>query len=160
MSEAAAAQVVPNAVVRQLAVLRAAMLHSLRTDLLDRPLLGSTKAVQAYLASAMAHDTVEQVRMLLLDARLHLIDDVVLSSGTAHEAPLYPREIARRCFDVGAVGLILAHNHPSGNCEPSSHDIAATTRLAATLAGLEISLHDHVIVAATGAMSMRARGLL
>ena len=66
----------------------------------------------------------------------------------------------RRALELGATALILAHNHPSGDPDPSGDDIAATRRIVAAAEPLGISVHDHVIVAGGGWTSFRARGLL
>jgi DNA repair protein RadC len=70
------------------------------------------------------------------------------------------REIFRAALNHGAVGLIIAHNHPSGNPEPSRADIEATRTLAQTAASLGIVLHDHLIFAGDDCRSFRALGLL
>lgn len=139
---------------------RAVVEQALLEELQDRPILENGSVLERYLALSLAHQPVEQVRLLLLDARLQLIADEPLATGSAAEVPIYAREVARRCLDLGATGLILVHNHPSGQAQPGADDIAATRRLAETLRGLEIELWDHVVVAAGGSTSMRVAGLL
>jgi len=71
------------------------------------------------------------------------------------------RAIIEDAFRLGTVGLIVAHNHPSGNPNPSEADLAATKELAATAGSLGIQLHDHLIFGAGGdCRSFRALGLL
>ncbi len=81
-------------------------------------------------------------------------------SGEAQYADLPIRAILRRALNLGAHGLVVAHNHPSGNLQPSAADIAATRRLAAGCRALDIVLHDHLIIAAGECESLRRLGLL
>lgn len=69
------------------------------------------------------------------------------------------RQLVRRAFDLEAGRVLIAHNHPSGNAEPSHEDISATRRFAQVLAMLEIALEDHCIVAGRQVVSMRDRKL-
>jgi DNA repair protein RadC len=145
-------------VLRCLALVRGAMLNVLAADLADTPLLNDGAAVTDYLHVAMAHEPREQVRALFLDASLRLIRDEVLGTGSITAAPVYPREIMRRALELGATGLILAHNHPSGNREPSRSDIQITRQLAEAGRALDIKLHDHLIITRTGHTSLRELG--
>jgi DNA repair protein RadC len=111
-----------------------------------------------YLFAAMAHEPVEQLRILYLNTRNRLLLDETVAEGSVNVAPVYPREIVRRSLEVGATALILAHNHPSGDPRPSREDIRVTRLVAAASGALDISLHDHVIVARSGWISLRAEG--
>src|SRR5205085_948373 len=110
-------------VLAWLATLRSAMLHALRREALQGPVLGDSRAVMDYLFAAMAHEPVEQLRVLYLNTRNCLLFDETVVEGSINIAPIYPREIVRRSLEVGATALILAHNHPSGDPRPSSEDI-------------------------------------
>ncbi len=143
-----------------LATLRAAMLHALRREALNGPVLGDADAVTAYLFAAMAHAPVEQLRVLYLNARNRLLLDETAIEGSVNVAPIYPREIVRRSLEVGATALILAHNHPSGDPKPSREDIRLTRLVAAAGEALDIRLHDHLIIARSGWISLRAEGYL
>jgi DNA repair protein RadC len=147
-------------VLAWLATLRAAMLHALRREALQGPVLGDSRAVMDYLFAAMAHEPVEQLRVLYLNTRNCLLFDETVVEGSINIAPIYPREIVRRSLEVGATALILAHNHPSGDPRPSSEDIRVTRLVAAAAEALDIRLHDHVIVARSGWTSLRAAGYL
>jgi DNA repair protein RadC len=136
------------------------MLHALRREALQAPVLGDSKAVMDYLFAAMAHEPVEQVRVLYLNTRNRLLLDETVIEGSVNIAPIYPREIVRRSLEVGATALILAHNHPSGDPRPSREDVRVTRLVAAASEALDIRLHDHVIVARSGSISCRAAGYL
>ena len=143
-----------------LATLRSAMLHALRREALQGPVLGDADAVAAYLFAAMAHEPVEQLRVLYLNARNRLLLDETAIEGSVNVAPIYPREILRRSLETGATALILAHNHPSGDPKPSREDIRLTRLVATAGEALDIRLHDHLIVARSGWISLRAEGYL
>lgn len=147
-------------VIAYLRTLRSAMLHALRREALDGPVLGNSKAVMDYLFAAMAHEPVEQLRILFLNTKNRLLLDETVAEGSVNVAPIYPREIVRRSLEVGATALILAHNHPSGDPRPSSEDIRVTRLIAAASGALDIRLHDHVIIARSGWISLRAAGYL
>ena len=136
------------------------MLHALRREALRAPVLADSKAVMDYLFAAMAHEPVEQLRVLYLNTRNRLLLDETVIEGSVNIAPIYPREIVRRSLEVGATALILAHNHPSGDPRPSREDVRVTRLVAAASEALDIRLHDHVIVARSGSISFRAAGYL
>jgi DNA repair protein RadC len=136
------------------------MLQALRQRACSRPLLSDSAALLDYLMLDQAHAHAERFRVLFLDSRNGLIRDEIVSYGSILEAAVYPREIMRRALQLGASGLILVHNHPSGDPCPSQGDVDATasTILAARL--LEIEVHDHIIIARSGWSSFKALGLL
>ena len=131
-----------------------------RSEVRQKPVLGSWQALLDYLTIDMAHLTVERVRCLYLNSRNQLILDHEIGTGTVDEAAIYPREVIRRGLDIGATALILVHNHPSGNPEPSRADIQITRRIADAGRLLGITVHDHVIVGREGHVSLRAKGLI
>ncbi|MGB3807600.1 MAG: DNA repair protein RadC [Erythrobacter sp.] len=131
-----------------------------RSEVAQKPVLGSWQALLDYLAIDMAHLTVERVRVLYLDTKNRLIDDHHAAEGSIDEAAIHPREVIRRAMDLGASALILVHNHPSGNPEPSRADIQITQRIAEAGRLLGVTLHDHVIVGREGHVSLRAKGLI
>jgi len=131
-----------------------------RSEVVQKPILGSWQSLLDYLAIDMAHLTVERVRVLYLDTKNRLIDDHHVGDGSIDEASIHPREVIRRALDLGASALILVHNHPSGNPEPSRADIQITTRIAEAGRLLGVTVHDHVIVGREGHVSLRAKGLI
>jgi DNA repair protein RadC len=157
----AQARVLPDPdALSYLRTLRAALLHTLQRELKAVPILSNSRALLDYLHAQMAHLPAEQVRALFLDSRKNLILDEVVGLGTIDEAPIFPREIIRRAMEVGASGLVLVHNHPSGNPSPSAADLELTRSLARLGRQLDVTLHDHVVIGRTGAVSLRALGLL
>lgn len=131
-----------------------------RNEVSQKPVLGSWQALLDYLTIDMAHLTVERVRVLYLNAQNRLVLDHHVGDGSIDEAAIHPREVIRQGLDIGATALILVHNHPSGNPEPSRADIQITNRIAEAGRLLGITVHDHVIVGLDGHVSLRAKGLI
>ena len=88
------------------------------------------------------------------------IADEPATEGTVDHTPVYPREVVKRALELSASALILVHNHPSGDPEPSEEDLTITKRLVEAGELLGIGVLDHVIVAARGVVSFRSRQLL
>lgn len=141
-------------------IAQAAALRLLEARIKERPVLGSWQALLDYLHADMAHHPVERVRVLFLNSRNILIRNEPMSEGSVDEAAVYVREVIRRALDYHATGIILVHNHPSGDPQPSQQDIRLTRELAEAARPLKISLHDHVIIGTKGHSSLRAMGLL
>ncbi len=120
--------------------------------------LGNWQAVNDYLHLLHAGERIEVLRALFLDSRNQLIRSEVLQRGTTDQCPLHVREVLARALALGANGIILAHNHPSGDATPSKADVAITHALAMGARHLDIILHDHIIVTRSGCSSMRSLG--
>lgn len=138
----------------------AAALRLLKEEVKERPVLGSWQALLDYLRADMAHEGIERVRILFLNARNMLIRDEPMWEGSIDESAVYVREIMRRALDLGATALILAHNHPSGDPSPSQQDIRITRDIIEAGRHLRITVHDHVIIGARGHSSLKAMGLI
>ena len=101
-------------------------------------------------AAVLSHDLMWQDRehfaILMLDVKNNLIGTKIITIGTATETLVHPREIFRESVRQGATKLIIAHNHPSGNTEPSPEDIYLTEQLLQGSQCLDIPLLDHLIL--------------
>ena len=96
-------------------------------------------------------ETQENAFALYLDSKRHLLcEPVRISRGTADKTFLHPRDIFRQAIRLGAVSVIVAHNHPSGDPTPSEEDIAETKRLRETGEVVGIPLDDHVVIGRKG----------
>jgi DNA repair protein RadC len=160
---AAISHAVPGEAVRLsglFAAAQAVWLHCLREKVTTRPVISNSVAVTDYLRASAAGSPVEEFRVLFLDAGNGLIADHVLSTGTVSQVTVFPREVITRALNVGADGLILVHNHPSGDATPSQSDLAATRRIVAAALCLDIRVHDHVIIGRGATCSLLALGLL
>ena len=148
------------AVVHSLKLTLASAKRFARNALPERPLLGSWSAVIEYCHVNMAHEAVEQFRILFLDKKNQLIADEVQQTGTVDHTPVYPREVVKRALELSASAIILVHNHPSGDPTPSSADIDMTKTIVEIAKPLGIQVHDHLIVGRSGHVSLRALQLM
>lgn len=143
-----------------LIAVRPLMRETLRAEMLDSPVLPDLRATLDYLFVSMAHETAEQVVMLYLDAKNRLLSEEIVTRGTVTRADIFPREVIRRALDLGATGLIMAHNHPSGDPAPSRSDLDATRAVADAARLFDIILHDHIVIGRSGHCSLRDQGYL
>ena len=139
---------------------RAIALRQLRTRTEKAHILSSWQAVVDYCRAAMMHEKTEQLRILFLNNRNRLLADEVQQTGTINHTPIYPREVAKRALELGATALILVHNHPSGDPTPSKDDIETTRLIKEALSHLDITLHDHILIAGAETVSLKSQGLL
>ncbi|RFB79001.1 RadC family protein [Methylovirgula sp. 4M-Z18] len=126
----------------------------------ERIELGRSQTVLDYCRAKMAFAEREEFRVLFLDRKNMLIADEVQGVGTVDHTPVYPREVIKRALELSASAIILVHNHPSGDPEPSQADIRLTQQISVIAQSLGISVHDHLIVGRNGHVSLRARNLL
>jgi DNA repair protein RadC len=147
-------------VIGALAIARASALRLLETRIEGRPLLSSWDALGDYLQAAMSHSTIEEVRILFLNAKNVLIANEAMWRGSVDEAAVHVREVIARAIALGATAIIMVHNHPSGDPTPSQQDIRLTRDIVEAGRHMKITVHDHVIVGASGRSSMRAMGLM
>ena len=120
----------------------------------------SPEGVAAYFMEDMRHRETEELRALYLNTKGQLLKEHTLSIGTVNEALISPREIFLEALKYQAVSLILFHNHPSGDPEPSKEDILVTKRVAAAGQLLGVSLLDHIIIGEHCYTSLKERGTL
>jgi DNA repair protein RadC len=93
---------------------------------------------------------------IFLDSKNCCIAIETVISGTINSSAVYPREIIRRGFDLGAAALIVGHNHPSGDVTPSPQDLQLTWQLFAATSVCGITLHEHIIIGKNGKYSSLA----
>lgn len=113
--------------------------------------------IKMHLSSAIQR---EVFTVVFLNAQHQRIATEDLFVGTIDGAAVYPREVLRRSLELNASALILAHNHPSGEPNPSTADKNITKRLADALGLVDIRLIDHIIVAGDKHTSFAEEGLL
>lgn len=122
--------------------------------------IASWSSLVSYLRVTLAHEPREQFRVLFLDKKNQLIADEVMGVGTVDHAPAYPREIMRRALELSASNIILVHNHPSGDPQPSQGDIEMTRLIVKAAQPLKITVHDHLIVGREGVTSLQQLGVM
>ncbi len=104
--------------------------------------------------------TTEQFWTLMLNRSNKIIDKFKASQGGLTGTVVDTREILREALEKRAVGIILCHNHPSGNLKPSTEDISTTKKLKAAATTMDIALLDHLIVTDAGYYSFADEGIL
>lgn len=136
-------------------------LHCLETRLrYGGELLTSTRDVCAYLQLHLADEKNEIFSVLFLDNNHRLLAFEKLFHGTINEATVYPRKIVQRALEHNAAAILLAHNHPSGRCEPSPADKQITQVLWTILKIIDVRILDHIIVTCTNSYSFAEHGLI
>ena len=141
-------------------IAQASAIRLLKAEAVGKTVLGSWQALMDYLAADMGFLPIERVRVLYLNAKNMLIRDELLSEGTVDEAAVYVRSVIKGAVDTHATAMILVHNHPSGDPQPSRQDIQLTREIIEAARPLRIQVHDHVIVGAGRHYSMREKGLI
>ena len=149
-----------EAAVGALKIAEATALRMLETRVEGRPILSSWDALGDYLQAAMAHSSVEEVRVLFLNAKNMLIANEAMWRGSVDEASMHVREVMKRAMAHGATAIIIVHNHPSGDPTPSQADVKLTRELVEAGRHMKVTVHDHVIVGLQGQSSLRALGLM
>lgn len=150
--------VVPDAVTDK-ELMRLANLLARRRLKRGRPLL-SPETVFSALQTLLMNYEREVFGMVLLDNRHRIIEFVELFMGSINSASVYPREVVKKALSQNAAAVILVHNHPSGDPEPSQADREITNRLQDALNTVDVRILDHVVVGLEGTVSFAERGLL
>jgi DNA repair protein RadC len=151
---------VTETVAAAIKIAQASANRLLKAQVAGQTVLGSWQALMDYLAADMGHLPIERVRVLYLNAKNILVRDHLLSEGSVDEAAVYVREVIRGAVDAHATAMILVHNHPSGDPQPSRQDIQLTREIIEAARPLRITVHDHVIIGSRGHYSMREKGLI
>lgn len=113
-----------------------------------------------YYKESLRHEEREKVILIMLDQKLQMLSDAVLSIGTVRESIVSPRELFLLALKEKAVQIMLVHNHPSGDPTPSRADLAITRRVQMLGAMMEIPLTDHIIIGDKTYCSLRENGYL
>ena len=143
-----------------LVIARATATALLAAPLSNAPMLAGWQALLDYLRADMSWLTIERIRVLHLNGKNVLMRDEIVSEGTVDQAALQVREVIRRALEIGSSSLILVHNHPTGDPQPSRADIQLTRDIVEAGKRLGVAVHDHIIIGANGHVSLRAQGLM
>jgi DNA repair protein RadC len=127
-------------------------------DLSQGDVLQSPDCVRDFLRTSLRQVEHETFAVLFLDVRNRLLGYEEMFRGTLTQASVYPREVVKAALARNAAGVILAHNHPSGDASPSAADRVLTTTLQKALQLVDVKVHDHFIVAGSGAYSFSEHG--
>ncbi|OGU19929.1 MAG: hypothetical protein A3K13_10110 [Gemmatimonadetes bacterium RIFCSPLOWO2_12_FULL_68_9] len=116
--------------------------------------------VYRWCRAALGDLVVEEFRLLTLDAQHRITRDLLLTRGTLTSSLVHPREVFRQAIAEAAAGVIVVHNHPSGDPTPSVEDRAVTRQLVEAGRLLDLPVYDHLIVGADRYFSFAEAGLL
>jgi DNA repair protein RadC len=103
---------------------------------------------------------VEEFRLLALDSQSQVLRDVLITRGLLNSSLVHPREVFRPAISEAAAGIIVVHNHPSGDPTPSAEDRSVTRQLVEAGRLLDLPVYDHVIIAGDRFLSFATAGLL
>ena len=125
-----------------------------------RPRIKDPEDVVRLLGPRLRDLAVEEFHLLALDSQSQVLREVLVTRGILDSSLVHPREVFRPAIVEAAAGIIVVHNHPSGDPTPSAEDRAVTRQLVAAGRLLDLPLYDHVIVAGDRWVSLAAAGLL
>ncbi len=120
----------------------------------------SSQAVANYLREKIGKEKKEHFLILSLDSRNNLIRENIVSIGTINANLVHPREVFKEAIDARAASVIVAHNHPSGDTEPSEDDLTITKRLTEAGKIMGIDVLDHIIITKNKVFSFKEKGLI
>ncbi|NTV70040.1 MAG: DNA repair protein RadC [Azonexaceae bacterium] len=145
---------------RRLDVARELLLRDLHDQMRSAPIMSSPQALRDWLRLHCAGLEHEVFLVLYLDAHHRLIEAEELFRGTLTQTSVYPRELVKGALARNAAALAVAHNHPSGEAEPSRADELLTQNLKSALSLVDVRVIDHFVVAGNQILSFAERGLM
>jgi len=126
----------------------------------ERYTIRTSEDAAALVAPQMSTLDREHFRAILLNTKHEVLAVVEVAVGSLDSAPIHPREVFKEAVRRSAAAVIVAHNHPSGNPDPSGDDLAITARLRAAGQIVGIDVLDHLIIGHGRVVSLRERGVL
>ena len=112
----------------------------------DSAFITSTDTLVEYCRCTMGYNEVEVLRLIYVDTKLKVIDTEILQKGSVSSVSINPRDIVSNTLKKNASGVIMVHNHPSGDPKPSHNDIEATKRVKTACDAVGVALHEHLII--------------
>lgn len=132
----------------------------LKQRILGKEILGTPQAVMEYLYHKFRDLDRECFLVFYLDVKNRLLEAETLFEGTLTKSPVYPREVLRAVLAHRAAAVILVHNHPSGDTEPSREDYAITRRLVHVLHSVGVRVQEHLIIGNNHYYSFAEKGVM
>ncbi|WP_165859680.1 JAB domain-containing protein [Tsuneonella suprasediminis] len=145
---------------RAIAAARQLVDSAYREHLISSRIDAADPVLHRHLRASIGGQTDERLFVVFCDHQQRYLGDALIAEGSRGQIVARTRPLITRALALGASGLLLAHNHPSGECYPSEVDIVETRRLEAVCQPLEIALIDHLIVTRTRVLSMRLAGCI
>lgn len=141
-------------------IVRRVVLNDQLQKIHNGDLLENFDSIVEYLKLHMGNNPIEQFRVLFLNKKNILIADEIQTTGTIDQTAIYPREVIRKSMLYNATSLILVHNHPTGNPQPSKADLHVTKLVKDAAALFDIKIYDHIIVGKNKFFSFKSNALL
>jgi len=132
----------------------------LKEEALKRDQIKSLASLVDYCRTSMGGLPDEQFRVIFLNSQNEIIAEEIVQEGTVNQTVVYPRKVLELALKHKATGLILVHNHPSGNLTPSAADLELTRSLVKASRALNLTVHDHLIISRQGYFSLAEKNLL
>jgi len=132
----------------------------LETRMEQRDVVKDPESLLAFLHQTIGYKEREHFLGIFLDAKNRVTASEILFTGSLTASAVYPREVIARALNHHAASVIFAHNHPSGDIQPSKQDIRITRTLNFALKFAGINVHDHIITGSEGYYSFAAQGLI
>ncbi len=132
----------------------------LKDKMMSRPVCHSSQEVYDYLCHALRDLKTERFKVIFLDPKNQVIEEKTLFEGTVDSSAVYPREVIKDALRYEASALIFAHNHPSGDPEPSLCDREVTRDLVFAARVVQIKVLDHIIIGSNRYFSFADQGLI
>jgi DNA repair protein RadC len=132
----------------------------LADKIINKDFIRSADEVKEYLQHELRDKNREVFLAIYLNGRNQIIKMEELFQGTLSTSAVYPREVVKRALENDAAALVFVHNHPSGNPNPSQDDLSITNKLKDALMSIDVSVHDHIIIAGNDVYSFADHGLI
>jgi len=134
--------------------------RKLKEEIIGKNLIKDPQSVLAYLYTSLRDKKREVFKILFLNKANRVIDEQNLFEGTIDEASIHPREVVKSAIERHATNLVLIHNHPSGEVQPSIEDEEITKKVQSACSAVSIKILDHIIVGDNQYFSFKEHNLL
>lgn len=143
-----------------LKLIQAVARRYLEDRIIGKPFLRTSDDVIQFVRHTMRDQNRERFMCLYLNGQNQILKSRILFEGTLTASAVYPREVIKSALAENAAALVFVHNHPSGNPNPSSDDLRITKKLKEAASAMDISVHDHLIIAGNETYSFADHGLI
>lgn len=126
----------------------------------ERPIIRTPQDAAHLMMPRLRFETKESFIAIMLSTKNHVLATPIISLGTLNASIVHPRELFRQAINFSAAAIILVHNHPSGDPNPSKEDIDLTTQMIAAGKLLGINVLDHVIIGDKRYVSLKEKGII
>jgi DNA repair protein RadC len=132
----------------------------LKEKSLQKPVCSSSQEIYEYFYHAMRDLKKEIIKIVYLNSQNQILEIQDFDQGTVDSSHIYPREVIEGALKCHAVGLVMVHNHPSGNPEPSASDCSLTRNMVLSGTAMQVKLLDHIVIGDNTFYSFAGQGLL